>query len=109
MFPQKSKFYEDWCWLADNYDWALLYMDIEVVKVCPKTKRIMKDESRNTLLNYWLETGEPEEHEHRFIATHDPRLDCGGDSFEEAICNLARKIKKYYKKTESYSSSVRGV
>ena len=28
--------------------------------------------------------------------THDIDLDCGGDTFEEAIIELAKLVKKYY-------------
>ena len=48
----------------------------------------------------WLEFGPFPSYEGAEYDTndrmHDPRLDCGGKTFEEAIINLARLVKKYY-------------
>lgn len=70
-------------------------LDIAVVKVDPATKRIEDDFSRNTETAVWLECGKhagPRE-QHNY---HDPRLDCGGATFEEAIIKLAQAVRKYY-------------
>lgn len=81
---------------------------IMVVKVDPKTKRIEDDEKRNTLTNIWLEhgpwyskkeldkiTGYNDTAEHG-TTTHDIRIDCGGDTYEEAIVNMAKLVMKEY-------------
>ena len=76
-------------------------LDIEVVKVDPVTNRIENDQKRNTKTAVWLEAGRyyPEAtgspHDPKF--GHNPYLDCGGDSFEEAIIKLAKKVKAFYK------------
>lgn len=74
-------------------------LDIDVQKVNPKTKRIDNDEKLNTKVEVWLECGEYlfDEHNKEYLPCHDIQLDCGGDTFEEAIINLANLVKKYYK------------
>lgn len=64
-------------------------LNIMVVKVNPVTYSIDDDNEKNTLTQIWLESGDE-------INTHDIRLDCGGNNFEEAIIELARLVKKYY-------------
>lgn len=72
-------------------------LDIAVVKVDPKTKRIEDEQSRNTETAVWLETGPVYEGKHREpIYTHDPDIDCGGSTFEEAIIRLAKNVARYY-------------
>lgn len=68
-------------------------LDIDVVKVNPVTNEIDVDCSKNKQIQIWLETG-PE------IGTHDCALDCGGDTFEEALIRLARLVRKYYDKRD---------
>lgn len=70
-------------------------LDIMVVKVDPETNCIENDSKKNTKVRIWLETGpylldEP----HGCERCHDLDLDCGGDTFEEAIIKLADKVKK---------------
>ena len=67
-------------------------LSIEIVKVNPKTKRVDKDRSKNTLVQYWLETGLFDKEEGIF--EHDYELDDGGDTFEEAIIRLAENVKR---------------
>lgn len=64
-------------------------LDIEVVKVNPAKNEIDDDRSKNTHVRVWLETG-PE------VGTHDYALDCGGNTFEEAIIRLAELVRFYY-------------
>lgn len=75
-------------------------LDIAVVKVSPKTKRVEDDTSENTLTQVWLEAGplsnEKSTGMHQPVWTHDLELDCGGNSFEEAICHLAERVLKKY-------------
>lgn len=75
-------------------------LDIDVKKVNPKTKRIDNNEKLNTHVEIWLECGEYiwEEHLKKYVPCHDYNLDCGGDTFEEAIINLANLVLKYYGK-----------
>lgn len=78
-------------------------MDIEVVKVNPDTNSVDDDYNKNTKTRVWLETGAyiknddlpPMGYSHFY---HDYYLDCGGDTFEEAIIRLAELVLKYYRK-----------
>lgn len=100
----KDKFYKAWWWLTDSHEWATLKMHIDVVKVHPKLKRVVNDEKKNTLVNYWIEGGPWEKSTKKEIAsgfpeympTHDIRLDCGADTFEEAVTKYAKLVKKFY-------------
>lgn len=67
-------------------------LDIEVVKVNPKTQMIEDDENLNTETNVWLECGQHS----KYIGFHDIELDCGGKTFEEAICKLATLVQRFY-------------
>lgn len=78
-------------------------LDIAVTKVCPLTDRIEDDRSRNTKTAVWVECGgyedptqEWEMDNAQWVATgiscHNMAYDTGGDTFEEAIINLARKV-----------------
>lgn len=74
-------------------------LDILYVKVNPDTNSIDVDESLNTKVRVWLETGPAywNEYSKRYDENmHDYRLDCGGDTFEEALIKLAGLIKEYY-------------
>ena len=68
----------------------------EVVKVNPDTNAIDPDTTKNTKVQVWLEHG-PYDAEWG-ATTHDLYLDCGGDTFEEAIIDLARLVQQYYTK-----------
>lgn len=72
-------------------------LDIMVVKVNPETESIEDDRSKNTEVRVWLETGpylydDP----HGCKWCHDIDLDCGGHTFEEAVIELAKLVKKKY-------------
>lgn len=67
-------------------------LDIWVAKVNPKTCEIDDDTSKNTKVEVWLECG-PYKSE---CTTHNIDLDCGGDTFEEAIIELAKLVKEIY-------------
>lgn len=89
-------------------------LDIDVVKVNPKTLSIDDDKKKNTATRIWLECGQVEdpmsedfaslrecnglsaEQKNYGVLSHDIRLDCGGKTFEEAIIKLAKLVKKYY-------------
>ena len=67
----------------------------EVVKVDPETNAIdYKNLAKNTKVQIWLEHG-PYDAEWD-ACTHDIDLDCGGDTFEEAIIKLAKLVKNKY-------------
>lgn len=79
-------------------------IDIDVVKINPKSNEIEIAEYRkhlNTKTQIWLEYGEvyKDENTNRIGFCHDIELDCGGDTFEEAIINLANNMKnsKHYR------------
>lgn len=71
-------------------------LDIMVVHVNPVTERIEDDASLNTATRVWLETGLREETLLWSGYTHDPRLDCGHATFEEALVRLAAKVAQHY-------------
>ena len=93
-------FYDSWFFLRsnpiyelgekrDSYHWDFLRnLYIEVVKVNPETNSIDDDKTKNTKTMVWLEYG-PD-------GCHDIRLDCGGDTFEEAIIKLANLVNEHY-------------
>ena len=67
-------------------------LDVELVKVDPETNAVdLEDDSRNKKLRIWLESGPWNNG-----LTHDPRLDCEGDTFEEAIVALAELVRTHY-------------
>ena len=66
----------------------------EIVKVNPETNAIDDDPHKNTKVQIWLEHG-PYDAEWG-ACTHDIDLDCGGDTFEEAIINLAKLVEEKY-------------
>ncbi len=72
-------------------------LDMYIVKVDPLTKRIEDDAVRNTETNVWLECGPwvLSPYEINFVPAHDISLDCGGDTFEEAICRLADLVAEH--------------
>jgi len=84
-------------------------LDVEVVKVDPTTNEInFEDESKNTKTMVWLEFGPVVEDTYnnfltRYIPSHDIDLDCGGDTFEEAIIELANLVYNKYDKNISCS------
>lgn len=109
------EFYEAWRYLSEHklfekngincFDSLLM---INVVKVNPVTQEIDDNEEKNTLVQVWIETGAwhmpedyPEEDRWQIskdgIQNHDYDLDCGGNSFEDAIIELAKLVKEKYK------------
>lgn len=74
-------------------------LDIEVVKVNPKINEIDTKMENNTKTEVWLEFGRAFINysiSDQVMFNHDYRLDCGGDTFEEAIIELANLVDKYY-------------
>ena len=74
-------------------------LEIEVVKVNPETEEIDTwNPEFNTLTQVWLETGpiDVDEKSNMTIYSHDFDLDCGANTFEEAIIELANLVYKKY-------------
>lgn len=71
-------------------------LDVYVAKVNPEIMSIDDDESKNTKVQIWLEAGvwNPD------YGNHDIELDCEGDTFEEAIINLANLVMEWYGETK---------
>ena len=91
-------FYTAWIFLSEHKIFNDRFSNdlwFEVVKVDPDTNGIdYKDSSKNTKVQIWLEHG-PFDKEWR-ACTHDIDLDCGSDTFEEAIIKLAKLVKEKY-------------
>ena len=97
-----DEFYDAWMFLCghpifvnkddpthDASEWYFTRnLDIEVVKVNPETDEIDDIKTKNTKTSVWLECGTNKD--------HDIDLDCGGDTFEEAIIKLAELVKRKY-------------
>ena len=68
-------------------------LDVSVAKVNPATSSVDDNETLNTKVEVWLEAGP-------YLKTgkksHDYDLDCGGDTFKEAIIELAKLVEKHY-------------
>ena len=110
------KFYEAWKYLNEHPAFADKYgishfqqlLDIEVVMVNPENDTIDDDENKNTKEAVWLECGKYSEKYGDRV--HDIDLDCGGDTFEEAILELAKLVKVHYKEIEeNYKGEVNSV
>lgn len=80
---------------ADGFESNL---SIEVVLVNPETNCIDDNKKLNTKTRVWLECGPYIwEKDFNFRAScHDIDLDCGGDSFEEAIIELSKLVRRKY-------------
>lgn len=83
-------FYSAW-WLLEEAGLTGA-IDVMVVRVSPITRRIEDDTSLNTYLEVWLETG-PMSDDPFVTWEHDPDLDVGGATFEEAIIKMATKVR----------------
>lgn len=94
-------FYDAWIFLNEHKMFRHLFENglyTMVVKVNPETNEIDDDLSKNTKVQVWLEHGPWEKSADAIFPqhTHDWDLDCGGDTFEEAIIELANLVKKHY-------------
>lgn len=72
----------------------VLGLDIDVVNVDPDTNRINEDDSKNTKPQVWLEHGPWADYING--CRHDINLDSFGDSFEEAIIEMAKRVRRFY-------------
>lgn len=104
-----EKFYESWNFLnehryfhsdpLDRFSCFQTNLDIMVVKVNPENLTIEDEKLKNTKTQIWLETGEwtdDDKNPFESLRTHDPILDCGGDTFEDAIIELAQLVQIHY-------------
>ena len=74
-------------------------LSISVVKINPETDEIDANMSNNTKTEVWLEFGRAfidYNTTDSVMFEHDYRLDCGGDTFEEAIIKLANLVDQFY-------------
>ena len=74
-------------------------LSISVVKINPETDEIDTNMSNNTKTEVWLEFGRAfidYNTTDSVIFEHDYRLDCEGDTFEEAIIKLANLVDQFY-------------
>ncbi len=81
-------------------------LDVFVAKVNPKTRRIDNDKAKNTKTEIWLEatiwaTNEELPDDFHGQACHDIDLDCGGDTYEQAILKLAGLVYHKYGTSEN--------
>lgn len=108
-----DEFYTAWWWLvmhpafnhAGERPGFTDSLVIDLAKVNPETSKIEDDKTLNTKVEVWLEAGPwidpseagyPEDWAETEVASHDINLDCGGDTFEEAIIKMAELVKKHY-------------
>ena len=80
-------------------------LDIMVVKVDPRTNCISDDESLNIHTRVWLEVStfteldpkNPDWYDKfKGSSRHDYWLDCGGNTFEDAVIELAERVYDHY-------------
>lgn len=95
-----EEFYTAWMFLSDHKMFHNLFecgLYTAVVKVNPETNAVDDDRAKNTKVQVWLEHGPYEAQPDNFPQhTHDWDLDCGGDTFEDAIIRLAELVKEHY-------------
>ena len=90
-------FYDAWHFLLNHPIFKDMFVDslyTMVVKVNPKTMEVDDNFSKNTKVQVWLESGEYEEE--YGMCCHNIDLDCGADTFEEAIIELAYLVKENF-------------
>lgn len=98
-----NEFYDSWYYLnnleAVQYNGVNHFKDclhMSVVKVCEETNEIdIFNDTVNTKVQVWLEFGKIELNKEKdyLEVYHDIDLDCGADTFEEAIIELAKLCK----------------
>lgn len=89
-------FYKSWRFLTSHkiFNNSFVYdrLEIAVVKVNPVTNEVDDNIEKNTKVQVWLECF-PNSAEGKI---HDVDLDCGGNTFEDAIINLAELVEEKY-------------
>lgn len=106
--PLKKK--EMVLWLREHPVWHYpgtgigcftILVTISLSYVNPITSQIDDDRSRNTKPEVWIEAGpyaDVSEYwpEDPYMPSHDVRLDCGADNLEDALCELASRVRHHY-------------
>jgi len=92
MFQEEVSYNND-TWNESHFKECL---DIEIVKVNPETNSIDDDEIKNTKVQIWLECGRYDKE----CRIHDIELDCGADTFELVIIELANLVEEWYGETK---------
>lgn len=67
--------------------------------VNPDTRKVDNDDAKNIHLEIWIEAGPPMPPDENFdfvMSSHDYNLDCGGDTIDDALINLAALVKEHY-------------
>lgn len=96
---KEMDFYESFVFLMHHPSFRgtfLRQLDIDVAKVNPETMCVDADPKKNTHTRVWLECGIPDDDDDVNMIFHDIELDCGGDTFEFAIIQLAEKVQRIY-------------
>lgn len=91
------EFYDAWIFLSEHKIFNYRFENdlwLDVVKVNPDTQAIDYDKTKNTKIEIWLEHGHYDSDWGACV--HNIDLDCGGDTFEEAIVKLAELVKRHY-------------
>lgn len=87
--------------LETEYGFGSDAINIHVTQVCSDCGRRHDDDPNlNNKTEIWLETGKwemlPGKGSRHHGHWHDPELDCGGDTYEEAVIKLARLVWEKY-------------
>lgn len=89
-------FYTAWEYLEGKNQLHDEALRVELIKVNPDTDETDDDDYKNTKTQVWLDYGFDYYDEYNREIKPDYRLECFGDTFEEAIINLAKLVQKYY-------------
>lgn len=98
-----EEFFKSWKYLNnleivhhDEMGYFSRCLSMQVVKENPATHSVDEDTMLNTKVQVWLEFGgiEFSEEMGRLVPIHDTDLDCGADTFEEAIIELAKLCRR---------------
>lgn len=81
-----------------NKDMVSARIEIEPHDVCPHTNRIEDFKALNTKTQLWVEFMSPMymEDTKQWVQAHDYELDCGGDTYDEAIDKLYQNVVSVY-------------
>ena len=117
--PGENPTVEDWnnpdesTWVEKTIPYGLFHdcLDLHFTYVNPKTDSVEDDESLNTEFQIWVEAGpwvdlsedpdfpQPErgwDMYNRWTPVHDYNLDCGAATMEDALIELALRVKFFY-------------
>lgn len=100
-----DNFYGAWWFLNDHPMFQDEYessqfqecLDVFVAKVNPKTCSVDDDKNLNTKVEVWLEIGQYD----KTCRWHDVNLDCGGNTYEDAIINMANNVMEQYRNNKN--------